>query len=473
MKTRLFSSIVALAVLLSFITLPAFALPAYSATSLSPPQTTEALATVATSSCGSGWYLGTFSTAWEAKIRHGGTGYRAILNTVQFSTGGTVPWPNASTMHLTLAYNSSTGYATMTVNGALPAYDPVVMTAQVPGTNGKLLLTGKTSSEAVGTVVVSNVSLNGDPISPCTGFNAQGTDGTRDIKYLIVDGVSGDFTLACDVLFTWSSASDEGPALQIDVENLPPPTPAPTPTPPPDTSTTSTPTGSNVTVYSDTSVITFSTVTISGTTSVTTNAPNTCGGLPENLKPEKVITFIDINTTADYGGPITVGVRYDPEIVKNPKSLKLFHCKGTEWEDVTTNVDTTNNIVYGQVSSFSLFLLAGGGCFIATAAYGSPLDSHVDTLRSFRDNYLETNPLGSAFVSLYYKVSPPMADYIEKHPTLKPIVRVALIPAVAMSSIALSTTPLQKLLIMLALLASLSTVTALLIRRRVRRQRIH
>ena len=51
--------------------------------------------------------------------------------------------------------------------------------------------------------------------------------------------------------------------------------------------------------------------------------------------------------------------------------------------------------------------VVGGGknCFIATAAYGSYLDSHVDTLRSFRDQYLETNPLDSAFVSLYYKVS--------------------------------------------------------------------
>ena len=86
-------------------------------------------------------------------------------------------------------------------------------------------------------------------------------------------------------------------------------------------------------------------------------------------------------------------------------------------------------------------------CFIATAAYGSSLDSHVDTLRSFRDQYLETNPLGSAFVSLYYKVSPPMADFIEKHPTLKPIVRAGLIPAVAMSTVAVNTTLVEKIAI--------------------------
>ena len=110
----------------------------------------------------------------------------------------------------------------------------------------------------------------------------------------------------------------------------------------------------------------------------------------------------------------------------------------------------------------------GGGCFIATAAYGSYLDSHVDTLRSFRDQYLETNPLGSAFVSLYYKVSPPMADFIEKHPTLKPVVRAGLMPAVAMSSVALNTTLAEKAVILVAM-ALFAAVLILWLRRRTRR----
>jgi hypothetical protein len=110
----------------------------------------------------------------------------------------------------------------------------------------------------------------------------------------------------------------------------------------------------------------------------------------------------------------------------------------------------------------------GGGCFIATAAYGSYLDSHVDTLRSFRDQYLETNPLGSAFVSLYYKVSPPMADFIEKHPALKPIVRAELMPAVAMSSVALNTTLAEKAVILIAI-ALFAAVLIMWLRRRTRR----
>jgi len=92
------------------------------------------------------------------------------------------------------------------------------------------------------------------------------------------------------------------------------------------------------------------------------------------------------------------------------------------------------------------------GCFIATAAYGSYLDSHVETLRNFRDSYMVTNPVGSALVSAYYKLSPPVAEFIDDHPALKPMVRVGLLPAVAMSTVAVSTTSGEKVAILGAVL---------------------
>jgi len=72
----------------------------------------------------------------------------------------------------------------------------------------------------------------------------------------------------------------------------------------------------------------------------------------------------------------------------------------------------------------------GGFCFIATAAYGSYLEPHVKTLRTFRDNYLLTNRVGRKFVELYYRFSPQPAGLIASHPPLRTLSRWALTPLV-------------------------------------------
>ena len=51
-------------------------------------------------------------------------------------------------------------------------------------------------------------------------------------------------------------------------------------------------------------------------------------------------------------------------------------------------------------------------CFIATAAYGTPLHEDIGVLRAFRDEYLMLNPVGQAFVKIYYSTSPPIANVI-------------------------------------------------------------
>jgi hypothetical protein len=79
----------------------------------------------------------------------------------------------------------------------------------------------------------------------------------------------------------------------------------------------------------------------------------------------------------------------------------------------------------------------GGGCFIATAAYGSLAEPHVKILRYFRDRFLTTNIAGKFFVNLYYKYSPPFADFIARHDHLRMIVRMTLFPLVGISWVAL------------------------------------
>ncbi len=72
----------------------------------------------------------------------------------------------------------------------------------------------------------------------------------------------------------------------------------------------------------------------------------------------------------------------------------------------------------------------GGGCFIATAAWGSYLHPKVMLLRAFRDHHLLTNGPGRLFVKTYYAVSPPLADFIAHHESLRTIARWALTPLV-------------------------------------------
>lgn len=62
-------------------------------------------------------------------------------------------------------------------------------------------------------------------------------------------------------------------------------------------------------------------------------------------------------------------------------------------------------------------------CFIATAAYGTPLHPKVATLREFRDRWLMTGPIGRGAVEVYYLTSPPIASVVARHEPLRMVVR--------------------------------------------------
>ena len=72
-------------------------------------------------------------------------------------------------------------------------------------------------------------------------------------------------------------------------------------------------------------------------------------------------------------------------------------------------------------------------CFIATAAYGSYQAPYVTLLREFRDDYLFTHAFGTALVNFYYAISPPLAQFIAQHDSLKAMARVLLLPCIALA----------------------------------------
>jgi hypothetical protein len=90
----------------------------------------------------------------------------------------------------------------------------------------------------------------------------------------------------------------------------------------------------------------------------------------------------------------------------------------------------------------------GGGCFIATAAYGSRMAKEVEILRNFRDDYLLTSAFGRQIISFYYKNGKPVATYIESHPWLKGPVRIALYPIVGVVWLIASTGTISKVLML-------------------------
>jgi uncharacterized repeat protein (TIGR01451 family) len=110
---------------------------------------------------------------------------------------------------------------------------------------------------------------------------------------------------------------------------------------------------------------------------------------------------------------------------------------GVSTSSSDTDYSTTNNQA-SKVVELPAFTQCDGiyvagssiRCFIATAAYGSPLEPHVAALRQFRDRYLQRSAPGRAFVRFYYRHSPPVAAIIAAHPALRFVTRSLLTPLV-------------------------------------------
>ena len=75
-----------------------------------------------------------------------------------------------------------------------------------------------------------------------------------------------------------------------------------------------------------------------------------------------------------------------------------------------------------------------GGCSIATVTMGTELQGRIAVLQSFRDKYLINSALGKAFVTAYYKYSPPIADYLAERDWLRRSVRIMLLPIIGLAS---------------------------------------
>jgi len=100
--------------------------------------------------------------------------------------------------------------------------------------------------------------------------------------------------------------------------------------------------------------------------------------------------------------------------------------------DTTPSLDYLKGGVYGGIhGEHDPEQQTGCGCFIATAAYGTDTAEQLDILREFRDVVLLPNRVGAKFVSLYYRASPPIADFISQNEVLRTVVRVGFVDPIA------------------------------------------
>jgi len=75
---------------------------------------------------------------------------------------------------------------------------------------------------------------------------------------------------------------------------------------------------------------------------------------------------------------------------------------------------------------------SGGGCLIATAAYGSEISPQVQSLRELRDNSLLQTSSGKTFMTgfnqFYYSFSPTIADWERQNLIFKEVVKITITP---------------------------------------------
>jgi len=170
----------------------------------------------------------------------------------------------------------------------------------------------------------------------------------------------------------------------------------------------------------------YPTVTTQAATGITTNSATlNMGYTVGNFSPVEVCFAYKKSTDTAWTNTTWVS-----------KSASGTHAASVAGLSSSTKYDFKAQLKYGatviegttlQFTTASTSPPSVGGCFIATAAYGTPTAKQIDVLREFRDVVLLKSTVGSQFVALYYQFSPPVADFIASNELLRTLVRELLV----------------------------------------------
>ena len=118
---------------------------------------------------------------------------------------------------------------------------------------------------------------------------------------------------------------------------------------------------------------------------------------------------------------------YVPYSLPEPDTKDISNVEESVQIESTEKIDDSLDNNYELESTSN-----GGGCLIATAAFGSEMAPQVQFLREIRDNTVMTTQSGTAFMTgfnqFYYSFSPHVADYERENPVFKEMVKLSLTP---------------------------------------------
>jgi hypothetical protein len=182
---------------------------------------------------------------------------------------------------------------------------------------------------------------------------------------------------------------------------------AATPIPPP-ASQNVTPTGANISVTPVDSLtgvpspttISFQNVGTAGITTVTSGTMGTTSGPPQpNIADYWLAgssTYLNIESTASFGGYVTVCVKYAGAAYGDESKVRLLHYEYGTWKDITTSVDMLNDLVCGRTTSLSPFVVAETNyapVVTGISLPGGPVP--VNTEVSLTASFTDANPTDS------------------------------------------------------------------------------
>jgi len=149
-------------------------------------------------------------------------------------------------------------------------------------------------------------------------------------------------------------------------------------------------------------------------------------------------------------GGESYNVQFKEIIISTPKKFYIFSYSNgiDEFNDQLSKFDDSVNsfkIISEPIKEIKSATASveteekGGGCLIATAAYGSELAPQIQQLREIRDNTILSTQSGTTFMTgfnqFYYSFSPIVADLERENPVFKEVVKLAITPMLSTLSI--------------------------------------